>query len=65
MAGKNGDEYLRVQDGFLEIRAKLGKGTLSGSGKSLVLASSRGNQDADGNHDGKTVRVGFNAYVKP
>ena len=60
----NKEEYLRVQDGFLEIRAKLGKGTRSASGKTLVLASSRGNQDADGEHDGKTVRVGYNAYVK-
>ena len=61
---QNDQEYTRVKDGYLEIRAKLGPGARSASGKTLVLASSRGNVDAEGQHDGKTVKVGFNAYVK-
>ena len=37
----------------------------SASGKTLVVASSRGNQATDAQIDGKTVTVGVNAYVKP
>ncbi len=68
MAGKNGaEEYIRITaEGFLEIRARLGKGVPSATGRTLVLASSRGNVEAEGKAaDGKTVKVGFNAYVKP
>jgi hypothetical protein len=38
--------------------------TPSGSGKTTVLASSRGNQPTSLTHDGKPVIVGVNAYVK-
>jgi hypothetical protein len=64
MAGQNGQEYIRIKDGFLEIRARVGKGVPSSTGRTLVIASSRGNVDAEGQHDGKAVKVGFNAYVK-
>ncbi len=68
MAGKNGgngaEEYIRVKDGFLEIRARLGKGVPSSTGKTLVVASSRGNVEAEDTVDGKTIKVGFNAYTK-
>lgn len=39
---KDNEEYMRVQDGFLEIRVKLGPGTPSSSGKSLVVVSTGG-----------------------
>lgn len=41
-AQDNSEEYMRVQDGYLEIRVKLGPGTPSTSGKSLVVASTGG-----------------------
>ncbi len=64
MVEKAGGEYIRVKDGYLEIRQKLGEGKLSSSGKSTVLASTNGNKPADGLHKGKTVIVGLNAYTK-
>ena len=57
-------EYIRIKDGFLEIRAKLGPGEPSSTRKTMVVASSRGNKEADGQHNGKMVMVGFNAYQK-
>ena len=39
---KDNTEYMRVQDGYLEIRVKLGPGTPSSTGKSLVVASTGG-----------------------
>lgn len=37
----------------------------SASGKTLVVASSRGNQTTEAEVDGKKVTVGVNAYIKP
>ena len=37
----------------------------SASGKTLVVASSRGNQATDAQVSGKTVTVGVNAYIRP
>ena len=39
---KDNTEYMRVQDGYLEIRLKLGPGTPSSTDKSLVVASTGG-----------------------
>lgn len=39
--------------------------TPSASGKTLVVASSRGNQSTDAQLDGKTITVGVNAYIRP
>jgi len=36
----------------------------SASGKTLVVASSRGNQATTAVIDGKPVIIGFNAYIK-
>ena len=36
----------------------------SASGKTLVVASSRGNQPTTAIIDGKPVVIGFNAYIK-
>lgn len=38
--------------------------TVSKSGKTLVVASSRGNVTTAAQVDGKTVVVGVNAYIK-
>jgi hypothetical protein len=37
--------------------------TASASGKSQVLASTRGNKVSDAKFDGKLVTVGMNAYI--
>ncbi len=37
---------------------------VSGSGKSLMIASTHGNMTTDLKHDGKNVVIGLNAYVK-
>ena len=37
----------------------------SSSGKTLVVASSYGNQPTDAKIDGKPVIIGLNAYIKP
>ena len=37
----------------------------SASGKTLVVASTRGNQATEATVDGKSVTVGLNAYIKP
>jgi hypothetical protein len=39
--------------------------TPSASGKTLVVASSHGNQATTAVVNGKPVTVGFNAYIKP
>ena len=53
------EEYIRVKDGYLELRQKLGKGEVSGSGKSLVMFSTRGNIDVEGSEG---YRIGVNLY---
>lgn len=47
----------------LVIRAKLGSPAPSASGKTMVVASSRGNQKTAVEIDGKPVTLGFNAYI--
>ena len=56
-------ECMKVQDGYLEIRIKLADHGLSASGKSRVLASTRGNVDV-GEYKGKRVILGLNCYIK-
>jgi hypothetical protein len=41
------------------------KPTPSASGKTLVVASTRGNAVTDVLVDGKPVTIGLNAYIKP
>ena len=55
----NAEEYIRVKDGYLELRQKLGKGEPSGSNKSLVFYSTRGNMPVEGS-DG--YMIGVNLY---
>lgn len=52
-----------VEGDELVIRAKIGTPIPSQSGKTLVVASSRGNQATTAVVNGKQVVVGFNAYI--
>jgi len=47
----------------LVVRIPIQKATPSASGKTLVIASTRGNQKSGLQIDGKDVYVGVNAYV--
>jgi len=56
----NNGEYIRVKDGYLEIRQQIGKGTVSSSGKSLVVVSTGGFKPIDGSE----IRVNLTAIKK-
>jgi len=47
----------------LVIRIPIAKATPSASGKTLVVASTRGNQKTSVQIDGRDLYVGVNAYV--
>jgi len=46
------------------IEADLQEPTPSASGKTLVVASSHGNQASTATVNGKPIIVGFNAYIR-
>ena len=46
-SGSPAGEYIRVANGYLEIRQKLGSGMTSASGKSKVFVSSGGFKPTD------------------
>ena len=48
----------------LVIRLPMQEPTRSGSGKSLVVASSHGNQATTAQVDGRPIVVGVNAYIR-
>jgi hypothetical protein len=50
---------------FLVVRLPLTEPTPSGSGKTLVVASSRGPQKTEALYNGQPIVVGVNAYFKP
>jgi hypothetical protein len=53
-----------IEGEYLVIRVPLNpKPTLSSTGKTLVVASSHGNKQTEGEIDGKPVIVGVNAYI--
>ena len=53
-----------IQNGELVIRLPLNQPPVpSASGKTLVIASTRGNQRSDAVVDGQPVIVGVNAYI--
>jgi hypothetical protein len=54
---------IKVENGFLVIRAPLSTPAPSASGKTLVVASTRGNLKTTAMIDGKPVTVGLNAYI--
>ncbi|MDT9545722.1 MAG: hypothetical protein RI826_00010 [Chlorobium phaeovibrioides] len=54
---------VEIRDGKLCIEIDLEKPTPSSSGKTLVVASTRGNAVTDVLVDGKPVTIGLNAYI--
>lgn len=55
----------RIEGNKLCIEIDLEPPTPSTSGKTLVVASTRGNVTTGAMVDGKPVVVGLNAYIKP
>ena len=55
---------VKIEDNKLIITADLESPTPSASGKTLVVASTRGNKVTDVMIDGKPVVIGLNAYIK-
>jgi hypothetical protein len=56
---------VEIKNNKLFIEIDLEKPTPSSSGKTLVVASTRGNVATTAEVDGKTVTIGLNAYIKP
>ena len=56
---------VEIKGNKLCIEIDLEKPTPSSSGKTLVVASSRGNAVTTALVDGKPVTIGLNAYIKP
>ncbi len=54
-----------IQDGKLIIEIPLQEPQRSASGKTLVVASTRGNKTTEALVQGKPVTIGLNAYIKP
>ena len=53
-----------IENGELVIRLPLNKTpVLSGSGKTLVIATTHGNQKTDAVVNGQPVIIGVNAYI--
>ena len=55
---------VKIEKNLLHIEIELQKPSPSSSGKTLVVASTHGNQVTDLLIDGKPVTIGLNAYVK-
>ena len=55
---------VEIRDNKLFIEIDLEKPTPSSSGKTLVVASTRGNTVTDVEIDGKPITIGLNAYIK-
>ena len=54
-----------IINGNLVLTLPLQKPAASATGKTLVVATSHGNQKTDAKVDGKQLWIGVNAYVKP
>ena len=54
-----------IRNNKLCIEMDLEEPTPSASGKTLVVASTRGNVVTTAEVDGKRVTIGLNAYIKP
>jgi hypothetical protein len=54
-----------IKGNKLCIEIDLEKPTPSSSGKTLVVASTRGNIVTTAEVDGKPISIGLNAYIKP
>jgi hypothetical protein len=53
----------RIEGNKLIIEIEMQPPTVSASGKTLVVASSRGNKTTEAKVDGKPVIIGLNAYI--
>ena len=56
---------VEIKDNKLYIEIDLERPTKSASGKTLVVASTRGNAVTTAEVEGKPVIIGLNAYIKP
>ena len=56
---------VEIRDNKLCIEIDLEKPTPSASGKTLVVASTRGNMVTNAKVNDKPVIIGLNAYIKP
>ena len=56
---------VEIKDKKLHIEIDLERPTPSTSGKTLVVASTRGNVVTTATVDGNPVIIGLNAYIKP
>ena len=54
-----------IRNNTLHIEIPLHAPRPSATGKTLTLASTRGNQPTEAKIDGKPVIIGLNAYIKP
>ena len=54
-----------IKDHVLHIEIPLHAPRPSATGKTLTVASTRGNQPTEARIDGKPVIIGLNAYIKP
>ena len=55
---------VEIKNGDLVITIPMQKPMPSASGKTLVVASSHGNQPTSAQVDGRPVVIGLNAYIK-
>ncbi len=55
---------IEVKDQKLLIEIDLQEPTLSASGKTLVIATSHGNQQTTAMFDGQPIIIGINAYIR-
>ena len=55
---------VEIKNGKLMIEIDTQKPTPSASGKTLVIASTHGNQPTAAQVNGKPVVIGLNAYIK-
>ena len=56
--------FAEIKDNKLVITLELEPPTPSSSGKTLVVASSHGNQPTTAEVNGKQVVIGVNAYIR-
>jgi len=53
-----------IRDGKLLIEIELQEPTPSSSGKTLVVATSHGNQTTSAMYEGQPIIIGLNAYIR-
>jgi hypothetical protein len=64
--GQGADKMkVTISGNILTIEIEMQKPTPSATGKTLVVASTKGNQVTNATVDGKPVTIGLNAYIKP